>query len=94
MVRFHLHAGAAGAVGLISGLGRYPGGGNGNLLQYSCLENPMDRGTWCATIQGLTKSQTQLSMPACTYAYRTFLQKLKKLASRDAPHHTASKGQS
>ena len=38
------NAGGAGDVGLISGLGRSPGGGNGNPLQYSCLENPMDRG--------------------------------------------------
>ena len=36
--------------GSISGLGRSPGGGNGNPLQYSCLENPMDRGTWWATV--------------------------------------------
>ena len=36
----------AGYVGLIPGLGRSPGGGNGNPLQYSCLKNPMDRGAW------------------------------------------------
>ena len=36
----------AGNLGLIPGSGRIPGGGNGNLLQYSCLENPMERGTW------------------------------------------------
>ena len=46
-------------------LGRYPGGGNGNPLQYSCLENPMDRGTWWATVHGVTKSQTWLSNWAC-----------------------------
>ena len=40
-------------VGLIPGLGRSPGGGNDNPLQYSCLENPMDRGAWRATVQGL-----------------------------------------
>ena len=38
-----------------------PGGGNGNPLQYSCLENSMDRGAWWATVHGVTKSQTQLS---------------------------------
>ena len=38
-----------------------PGEGNGNPLQYSCLENSMDRGTWWATVHGVTKSQTQLS---------------------------------
>ena len=47
-------------VGFIPGSGRYPGGGNGNPLQYSCLENPMDRGIWWATIHGVTKSQTGL----------------------------------
>ena len=43
------------------GSGRCPGGGNGNPLQYSCLENPMDRGAWRVTIQGVTESQTQLN---------------------------------
>ena len=42
-------------VGSISGLGRSPGGGNGNPFQYSCLENPMDRGVWLATVHGVTK---------------------------------------
>ena len=41
--------------------GRSPGGGNGHPLQYSCLENSMDRGAWCATVHGDTKSQTRLS---------------------------------
>ena len=44
----------------IPGLGRAPGGGHGNPLQYSCLENPMDRGAWRATVHGVTKSWTQL----------------------------------
>ena len=47
-------------VGLISGLGRSPGEGNGNPLQYSCLENPMDRGDWQATVQGIAKRWTRL----------------------------------
>ena len=51
----------AGDLGSIAGLGRSPGEGNGNPLQYSCLENPMDRGAWWATVHGVTKSQTQLS---------------------------------
>jgi len=51
----------AGDLGLIPGWGRSPGGRNGNPLQYSCLENPMDRGTLPATVHGVTKSQTQLS---------------------------------
>ena len=47
--------------GSIPGLGRYPGEGNGNPLQYSCLENPMDGGAWLATVHGVAKSQTRLS---------------------------------
>ena len=48
----------------IPGSGRSPGGGNGNPLQYSCLENPMDRGAWWATVRGVTKSQTHLNNSA------------------------------
>ena len=44
--------------GSIPGSGRYPGEGNGNPLQYSCLRNPMDRGAWQATIHGVTESDT------------------------------------
>ena len=51
----------AGDLGSIPGLGRSPGEGNGNPLQYSCLENPMDRGAWWATVQGVAKSRTRLS---------------------------------
>ena len=47
-----------GDLGLIPGLGRSPGEENGNPLQYSCLENSVDRGAWRATISGVTKSQT------------------------------------
>ena len=46
--------------GSIPGLGRYPGGGHGNPLQYTCLENPMDGGAWLATVQRVTKSQIRL----------------------------------
>ena len=45
-------------LGLIPGLGRSPGGWHGNTLQYSCLETPMDRGTWWATVHGVIKSWT------------------------------------
>ena len=48
----------AGDMSLIPGLGRSPGEGNGNPLQYSCLENPMDRGAWWSTVHGVGKSQT------------------------------------
>ena len=47
-----------GEQGSIAGLGRSPGEGHGNPLQYSCLENSMDRGAWWATVHGVTKSQT------------------------------------
>ena len=51
----------AGDAGSIHGSGRFAGEGNGNPLQYSCMENPMDRGAWQAIVNGITKSQTQLS---------------------------------
>ena len=50
----------AGDLGSIPGLDRSPGGGHGNTLQYSCLENPMDRGAWRATVHGVRKSQARL----------------------------------
>ena len=45
-------------MGSILALGRFPGEGNGNPLQHSCLENPMDRGAWRAAVHGVTKDQT------------------------------------
>ena len=51
----------AGDPGSMPGLGRSPGEGNGNPLQYSCLENSMDGGAWWATVHGVTKSRTWLS---------------------------------
>ena len=53
--------------GSIPGLGRSPGEGNVNPLQYSCLENPMDRGTWWATVHEVAKSQTRLSNSTFTF---------------------------
>ena len=56
-------------VGLTPGLGRSPGGGHGNPLEYSCLQNPMDRGAWQATVHRAAECQMclkQLSMNACT----------------------------
>ena len=52
---------SAGDLSSIPGLGRSPGEGNGNPLQYSCLENSMDRGARWATVHGVTKSRIQLS---------------------------------
>ena len=54
------NAGAAGNTVSISGLERFSGGGHGNPLRYSCLENPMDRGAWRAIVHRVTKSQTWL----------------------------------
>ena len=51
----------AGDVGSIPGLERFPGVGNGNPLQYSCLENPRDRGAWWTTVHGVAESWTRLS---------------------------------
>ena len=67
----------AGDPGLISGLGRSPGEGNGNPLQYSCLENPNDRGAGQATVHRVTKSWTRLS----NFTYLLFL-RLKAHNSR------------
>ena len=64
------NAGDARDMGSIPALGRYPGEGNGNSLQYSCLENTMDRGAWWATVHGVAKSWTwlkQLSRHAHDY---------------------------
>ena len=54
------NAGDVRDMGSIPALGRSPGGGHGNPLQYSCLENPMDRGAWWAIVRGVSKSQPQL----------------------------------
>ena len=51
----------AGDQGLIPGLGRSPGGGHGNPLQYSCLDNPMDRGAWWATAHGVARVRHDLA---------------------------------
>ena len=59
----------AGDLGSIPGLGRSPGEGNGNPLQYSCLENPMDGGAWWATVHRVAKSRTQLSDFTHIYIY-------------------------
>ena len=63
----------AGDLGLIPGSGRSPGEGKGNPLWYSCLENPMDREAWWATVHGVTKSLTQLSYFTFTFYHYCFL---------------------
>ena len=69
--------------GLTPGRGRPPGEGNGSPLQYSCLEDPMDRGAWWATVHGVTKSQIQLSAYACmnTCTHTQLFTKVKDAAS-------------
>ena len=54
------NAGDIRGTGPVSGLGRSPGGEHDDSLQYPCLENPMDRGLWLATVHGVTQSQTRL----------------------------------
>ena len=63
----------AGDLCLIPGLGRSPGGGNGNPLQYFCLNNPVDRGAWWAAVHGVTKSQTQLGNSAYTHTHQAIV---------------------
>ena len=70
-------------VGLIPGLGMSPGGGHGNPLQYSCLENPMDRGAWRATVHRVAKSWARLKglsplaahVHICVFIYKKILYK-------------------
>ena len=62
---------SAGDLGLITGSGTSPGEGNGNPLQYSCLENPMDGGAWWATVHGVKKSRTRLSDFTFTFSLIT-----------------------
>ena len=94
-------AGDTRGAGSIPGLGRGPGGGNGSLRKYSCLENPMGRGTWWATVHGVTKSWTQLSMPALHYLgysslrrtakhFRCRHSRLRSLPSLSVETHTVS----
>ena len=59
-LEFACNEGVIGDAGLIPGLERNPGGGHGNPLQYSCLENPMDRGVWWATVHRVAKSRSRM----------------------------------
>ena len=71
------NAGDVRYVGSISGLGRSPGGGHGDLLQYSYLENPMDREAWRATVYGFTKSHTPLGMT--WHPYTVYIEGMQRI---------------
>ena len=58
---------SAGDAGSFPGSGGFPGEGNANPLQYSCLENPMDRGAWCAAVHGVSKHLTDLRLSNNNY---------------------------
>ena len=73
-------------VGLISGLGRFPGEGNGNPFQYSCLENPMDRRAWWVTVHRLAKDLvTEQQQQKGIYLYMRFSFKMFALESSMKP---------
>ena len=84
---------SSGDPGSIPGLGRSPGEGNGNWLQYSCLENAMDRGAWQVTVCGAAKSRTQLSdftslhFPSSWNSFRAIKVKWVSCYSSQAPSH-------
>ena len=77
------NAGDTGDAGLIPESGRSPGERNGNPLQYSCLENPIDRGAWQATVHGVAKSWTHLSNLALTVPMHTYGQLIYDKGSRN-----------
>ena len=77
------NAGAARVAGLIPGSRRSPAGGNGNPLQYSCLENSMDREAWQATVHGAAKSQllvTKQQQKSCSWFGRLSIAKMSILS--------------
>ena len=71
----------AGAMGSTPGSGRSPGGGHGNLLQYSCLENPMDRGAWWGAVHGVTKSMARLSDFTVTFHFHALEKEMATCSS-------------
>ena len=75
--------------GLIPGLGRSPGEGNGNPLQSSCLENPMDRGAWRATAREVTKSRTEQACTGHCLSSSRPRQLLKMFVPENKVHNTA-----
>ena len=81
------NTGDVGAAGSVPGSGRSPGERNSNPFQYSCLENLMDRGAWCAAVHGAAKNQTQLSNRLCMhtphiYSYYITKRNIKELGKK------------
>ena len=70
--------------GVMPGSGRSPGGGNGNSLQYSCLENPMDREAWQATVHGVAKSQSRLNTHTHTNLIRVSTELGRQMSNTSA----------
>ena len=88
------NAGDVRVQGLIPGLGRSPGVGNGNWLQYSCLENSMDKGAWWATVHGAAKHQTRRSTHRYTHRVLASYEAARKCTFYTYTHpHTDLKSQ-
>ena len=81
------NAGEARHTALIPGSARAPGGGNGNPLQYSSLENPMDCGAWRATVRGVAKSRTRLKQHARVYNHKADLSKVSGYSTYSVNGH-------
>ena len=83
----------AGDPGSIPGLRRSPGEGNGNPLQYSCPQTPMDRGVWWTTVHGIAKSQTEVTQHACLKIFASYLKAYPKASTEEKvllPYDSAS----
>ena len=81
------NAGGIRDVGSVPGSGRFPEEGHGNPLQYSCVENSLDRGAWWATVHGVAKNQTRLSN---FHSWKLLVYTLLKASLQDFEHNLAS----
>ena len=85
------NAGGIRDTGLFPGSGRSPGGGHGNPLQYSCLENPMEREAWRATVHGVAKSPTRLKQLSTHSGHKTDWKSHLMLTPKQSKTETPSK---